>query len=112
MCGLLILKHLRNLSDESVVEQWRENAYCQYFCGMQEFTPGALCSSSELVHFRHRIGEKGIELIFQESIRVNTEEEDDDHHDTVFIDSTFQEKNITIRHPFCHGAYFWRTIFS
>lgn len=27
MCGLLILKHLRNLSDESVVEQWSENAY-------------------------------------------------------------------------------------
>ena len=41
MCGLLILKHLRNLSDESVVEQWSENAYCQYFCSMQEFTPGA-----------------------------------------------------------------------
>ena len=94
MCGLLILKHLRNLSDESVVEQWSENAYYQYFCGMQEFIPGAPCSSSELVHFRHRIGEKGIELIFQESIRVNTEE-DDDHHDTAFIDSTFQEKNIT-----------------
>lgn len=31
MCGLLILKHLRNLSDESVVEQWSENAYYQYF---------------------------------------------------------------------------------
>ena len=41
MCGLLILKHLRNLSDEAVVEQWSENAYCQYFCSMQEFTPGA-----------------------------------------------------------------------
>ena len=95
MCGLLILKHLRNFSDESVVEQWRENAYYQYFCGMQEFIPGAPCSSSELVHIRHRIGEKGIELIFQESIRVNTEEDDDDHHGTAFIDSTFQEKNIT-----------------
>ena len=95
MCGLLILKHLRNLSDESVVEQWSENAYYQYFCGMQEFIPGAPRSSSELVHFRHRIGEKGIELIFQESIRVNNKEEDDDHHDTAFIDSTFQEKNIT-----------------
>jgi IS5 family transposase len=35
MCGLLILKHLRNLSDESVVEQWSENAYYQYFCGSQ-----------------------------------------------------------------------------
>ena len=96
MCGLLILKHLRNLSDESVVEQWSENAYYQYFCGMQEFIPGAPCASSELVHFRHRIGEEGIELIFQESIRVNNEEDDDEHHhDTAFIDSTVQEKNIT-----------------
>ena len=95
MCGLLILKHLRNLSDESVVEQWSENAYYQYFCGMQEFTPGAPCASSELVHFRNRIGEKGIELIFQESIRVNNEDDDEHHHDTAFIDSTVQEKNIT-----------------
>ena len=95
MCGLLILKHLRNLSDESVVEQWSENAYYQYFCGMQEFAPGVPCASSELVHFRHRIGEKGIELIFQESIRVNNEGGDDEHHDVAFIDSTVQEKNIT-----------------
>lgn len=95
MCGLLILKHLRNLSDESLVEQWSENAYYQYFCGMPEFVPGAPCASSELVHFRNRIGEKGIELIFQESIRVNNEEDADRHHDVAFIDSTVQEKNIT-----------------
>lgn len=95
MCGLLILKHLRNLSDESLVEQWSENAYYQYFCGMPEFVPGAPCASSELVHFRNRIGENGIELIFQESIRVNNEEDDDRHHDVAFIDSTVQEKNIT-----------------
>ena len=95
MCGLLILKHLRNLSDESLVEQWSENAYYQYFCGMPEFVPGAPCASSELLHFRNRIGEKGIELIFQESIRVNNEEDDDLHHDVAFIDSTVQEKNIT-----------------
>ena len=25
MVGLLMLKHIRNLSDEMVVEQWREN---------------------------------------------------------------------------------------
>ena len=95
MCGLLILKHLRNLSDESLVEQWSENAYYQYFCGMQEFTPSAPCASSELLHFRKRIGEEGIELIFQESIRVNNDDDDGHHHDTAFIDSTVQEKNIT-----------------
>ena len=33
MVSLLILKQLRNLSDESVVEQWSENAYYQYFSG-------------------------------------------------------------------------------
>ena len=95
MCGLLILKHLRNLSDESVVEQWSENAYYQYFCGMQEFSPGFPCNATELVHFRKRIGEKGMELIFQESIRVNNKDNSDDHHDTAFIDSTVQEKNVT-----------------
>lgn len=92
MCGLLILKHLRNLSDESVVEQWSENAYFQYFCGMREFSPSMPCASTELVHFRNRIGCKGVELIFQESIRVNNKNDDDKHHDTAFIDSTVQEK--------------------
>lgn len=40
-------------------------------------------------------GEKGIELIFSQSIRVNDDTHDQDHHDTAFIDSTVQEKNIT-----------------
>lgn len=62
---------------------------------MQEFTPSVPCASSELVHFRKRIGEAGIELIFQEIIRVNNEDDKDHHHDTAFIDSTVQEKNIT-----------------
>ncbi len=95
MCGLLILKHVRNLSDESVVEQWSENAYYQYFCGMEEFTPCFPCNASELVHFRKRIGESGMEVILAESIRVNQDEDDKDHHETAFIDSTVQEKNVT-----------------
>lgn len=95
MYGLLILKHLRNISDESVVEQWSENAYFQYFCGIREFTPSFPCNASEPVHFRKRIGEKGIELIPAESIRVNDDKNDKDHHDTAFIDSTIQEKNVT-----------------
>ena len=92
---MLILKHLSNLSDESLVEQWSENAYYQHFCCMQEFTPSAQCASSKLVHFRKRISKERIELIFQESIRVNNEDDEDRHHDTAFIDSTVQEKNIT-----------------
>lgn len=92
MVGLLILKHLRNISDESVVEQWSENNYYQYFCGETSFVCGVPCEPSELVHFRKRIGEQGIELILQESIRVNGQDKDDDQ---VSIDTTVQEKNIT-----------------
>ena len=79
---MLILKHLRNLSDESLVEQWCENAYYQYFCRMQEFTPSVPCTSSEQVHFRKCIGEVELNLTFG-SIRVNNENDEDLHHDTV-----------------------------
>ncbi|MGB4774597.1 MAG: IS5 family transposase [Daejeonella sp.] len=92
MVGLLIIKHLRNLSDESVVEQWQENMYYQYFCGMDQIQSGAPCESSELVHFRKRIGEDGISLILKESIRINGKDGDDPH---VSVDTTVQEKNIT-----------------
>ena len=92
MVGLLMLKHIRNLSDESVVEQWGENVYYQYFCGQTSFASGVPCEASELVHFRNRIGEKGIALILKESIRVNG---DDSQDGNVSVDTTVQEKNIT-----------------
>jgi IS5 family transposase len=92
MVGLLVIKHLRNLSDESLVEQWQENVYYQYFCGMSQIQSGGPCESSELVHFRKRIGEDGIALILKESIRINGKDGDDPH---VSVDTTVQEKNIT-----------------
>lgn len=92
MVSLLILKQLRNLSDESVVEQWSENSYYQYFSGEECFTPQLPCVSTELVEFRKRIGTEGVELIFKESIRVNG---DDANDDNLSGDTTVQEKNIT-----------------
>ncbi len=41
MVSLLMLKHIRNISDESVVEQWSENCYYQYFGGEKVFACGA-----------------------------------------------------------------------
>lgn len=92
MVGLLILKPLRNLSDEGVVEEWSENNYFQYFCGEPAFVPGQPCDASELVHFRKRIGESGLELIFKESIRINGA---DSEEERVSVDTTVQEKKIT-----------------
>lgn len=62
---------------------------------MHEFVPSFSCAASELVHFRKRVGEKGIELILAESIRVNDDKSADEHHATAFIDSTVQKKNVT-----------------
>jgi hypothetical protein len=65
MVSLLMLKHIRNINDESVVEQWFENIYYQYFSGEKSYACVVPCEASELVHFRNRIGEKGIELILK-----------------------------------------------
>ena len=92
MVSLLILKHIRNISDESVVEQWFENIYYQYFSGEKSYACGMPCEASELVHFRNRIGDEGIELIFKESIRVNGK---DGQEQQATTDTTVQEKNIT-----------------
>ncbi len=92
MVSLLMLKHIRNISDESVVEQWFENIYYQYFSGEKSYACAAPCEPSELVHFRNRIGTEGIELIFKESIRINDK---DSREQDATTDTTVQEKNIT-----------------
>ncbi len=70
MCGLLMLKHIRQLSDEAVVEQYSENPYFQYFCGGLQFEPLQPCASSELVHFRNRIEKLGLQLIHSEYLHA------------------------------------------
>lgn len=92
MVALLMLKHIRNISDESVVEQWFENIYYQYFSGEKQYACAAPCQASELVHFRNRIGTEGIELILKESIRINGKDAEEQDATT---DTTVQEKNIT-----------------
>ncbi len=92
MVGLLMLKSLENLSDESIVIQWKRNAYYQAFCGMTEFQKAVPCHATELVHFRKRIGKEGIEKIFQMSIALHGKAA---LENAVNIDTTVQEKNIT-----------------
>ena len=71
MAGLLILKQLENLSDEALVLQFKRNPYYQAFCGLTEFTTEFPCASSELVHFRKRIGSDGVEQIFSMSASLH-----------------------------------------
>jgi IS5 family transposase len=70
MCGLMILKQMNNLSDQSVVKIWVENPYWQRFCGMREFQFKFPCTSSELTYFRKRLGEAGVEKMFAVSVSL------------------------------------------
>ena len=92
MVSLLMLKQLSGLGDETVVEQWLQNPYWQYFSGENIFQWKFPVEPSDLVHFRKRIGIKGVEKILEVSIRLHgksSKEKD------VVVDTTVQEKNIT-----------------
>lgn len=92
MSGLLMLKQLYDLSDESVVEQWRMNPYFQVFCGQESFQTQAPCHATELVKFRNRIGPDGVKAIFSLSVQLHSKAADEK---TVLVDTTVQEKAIT-----------------
>ena len=92
MVSLLILKQLYNLSDESIVERWVENPYYQFFSGETLFQWEFPCHPTDLVYFRKRIGEEGMEKILKVSIDLHGRKANEAE---VLVDTTVQEKNIT-----------------
>lgn len=92
MSGLLMLKQLYDLSDEAVVEQWQMNPYYQVFCGETSFQTHPPCHSTELVKFRNRLGEQGVDQLFKLSVALHGEAAEEP---TVLVDTTVQEKAIT-----------------
>lgn len=95
MVGLLILKQLKGLGDETVVKEWIQNPYYQYFCGEAEFQWNLPCDPSDLVHFRNRIGKDGVEKILEVSIKIQPGKDRRRAMEMIAIDTTAQEKNIT-----------------
>lgn len=92
MVSLIFLKHIENLSDESVVRSWKLNPYYQYFSGEVYFQKRYPVEPSDLVHFRHRIGEEGAEYLLGLTANLFG---DASQESTVVADTTVQEKNIT-----------------
>jgi transposase, IS5 family len=70
MASLLMRKHLYNFSDERVVAMWQESPYYQYWAGEATFQWGQPWVASDLVHFRHRLGEEGIAKLFALSVAL------------------------------------------
>ena len=70
MVGLLILKQIYELGDSAVLQEWVSNPYFQYFSGEATFQWKIPCDPSDLVHFRHRIGESGVQKILAVCILI------------------------------------------
>ena len=92
MAGLLLLKQLENLSDERVCEAWRQNPYMQYFCGERYFQWKLPCEPSELVHFRNRIGQDGVEKILKMTVELHAQKVASEPE--LVADTTVQEANV------------------
>ncbi len=93
--GLLLLKQIYNMGDETVVQRYLENPYWQHFCGEIYFQYRLPFDPSDFVHFRHRIGAEGMQKIFKQSIDLFGEDVIRKEVREVRVDTTVQEKNIT-----------------
>jgi transposase, IS5 family len=93
--GLLLLKQMYNMGDETVVQRYLENPYWQHFCGEIYFQYRVPFDPSDFVHFRHRIGTAGMEKIFKQSIDLFGKDVIRKEVKEVRVDTTVQEKNIT-----------------
>ncbi len=73
-------------------QAWVMNPYMQYFCGESHFQHKFPFNPSDFVHFRHRIGEAGVNVIFRHGVEIygkSTEEA------LVLSDTTVQGNNMT-----------------
>jgi len=70
VAGLLILKHMHDLSDEVLCARWLENPYFQLFCGEESFQHRLPFDRSSLSRWRRRLGEAPLAALIQESLSV------------------------------------------
>jgi IS5 family transposase len=99
IAGLLMLKHMHNLSDEVLCARWVENPYFQFFCGEVVFRHELPFDRSSLSRWRKRLGEEQLTALLQESLAVahRTGALQTKDLERVVVDTTVQEK--AIAHP-------------
>ena len=108
VAGLLILKHMHDLSDEVLCARWVENPYYQFFCGELSFCHELPFDRSSLTHWRRRLGEAQLVALIQESLSVAHKMGALATRDLerVVVDTTVQPKAIAhpTDAPLCHRA--------
>ena len=96
VAGLLIIKHMHDLSDEVLCARWVENPYYQYFCGEESFQHVLPFERSSLSRWRQRLGEEQLAALLQESLSVahKTGALATKDLERVAVDTTVQPKNV------------------
>lgn len=96
VAGLLILKHMHDLSDEALCARWLENPYYQYFCGEESFRHRLPFDRSSLTRWRQRLGDGQLAALLQESLAVahRTGALATRDLERVAVDTTVQPKNV------------------
>ena len=96
VAGLLILKHMHDLSDEALCARWLENPYYQFFCGEESFCHRLPFERSSLTRWRQRLGEEHLSALLQESLSVahKTKALSAKDLERVAVDTTVQPKNV------------------
>lgn len=97
MAGLAILKHMHDLSDETLCERWLENPYYQLFCGEEFFRHGLPFDRSSLTRWRQRMGAERLTALLQERLATATRTGAAKPQDftQMVVDTTVQPKAIT-----------------
>ncbi|MCF6307522.1 MAG: transposase [Flavobacteriaceae bacterium] len=74
--GALIIKHLENLDDRSVISNIQENIYMQYFVGLKGFCSKPIFDASLFVEIRKRIGASTFDKLNEDLIKSISAVED------------------------------------
>ena len=101
--GALIIKHMKNLSDEETIEDIRENPYYQYFLGYSSFQYRQVFAPSLFVEIRKRLGFEKLQRInetflgFTEGKAESSDKDSDDpgHKGMLIMDATVAPQDIT-----------------
>ncbi len=63
VCGLLVVKRLKDLSDEDAVAEFMESPYIQAFCGLEYFSLEDVINPGILSERRKRLGPEFLALL-------------------------------------------------
>lgn len=77
------------------MDRYIDSPYFQHFCGEIFFQYYYPFDPSDFVHFRKRIGEEGMKVIFKQSIDLFGKEKVQKEIKEVRVDTTVQERSIT-----------------